>query len=71
MEKSLVIKNTENNKYFTGRYESGWSLDITDAHTYKDEVAVEKELKLQTDPDNDLDFFDGVDCIIVETIYIK
>lgn len=71
MKKSLVIKNEENKKYFTGRYQGAWSLDITDARTYKDEEAVEKELKEQTNPDNDLDFFNGVDCIIIETIYSK
>lgn len=71
MRKLLVIKNTENNKYFTGDYNNWWSLDIDDARTYKNDADVEKEIKEQTNTENDLDAFEDVTCVIIETIYKK
>lgn len=40
MNKKYVIKNTENNKYFTDNYNYFWSLDIKDARAYSDEKAI-------------------------------
>lgn len=71
MTKRLVIKNPENKKYFTGNYDGWWSFDIKDARSYEDEKGIEKEIKEQTNTENDLDSFKGIICVIVETVYIK
>lgn len=68
MKKRLVIKNTENNKYFTGNYNGWWSLDIDNAKKYVIIESLERELAEQYN--NDL-AFEEVTCVIVETIYIK
>jgi len=69
MRKRLVIKNTENNKYFTGNYNGFWSLDIDDAQTFNGEESVEKEIKHLTDPESSNDVFEKVKSVVIETVY--
>lgn len=71
MKKLYVIKNTENSRYFTGDYDCFWSLDIKDAKKYAIIESLERDIEEQTNPENDLDSFEKVKCIIVETIYLK
>lgn len=68
MKKKFVIKNTENNKYFTGNYNCFWSRDINDAKQYVIIESLERELAEQNN--NDL-AFEKVTCVMVETIYVK
>jgi hypothetical protein len=69
MNKKYVIKNTENNKYFTEDYCCFWSLDIKDAHTYLNDEEIEKSIKKATDNEDYDDSFNGVNYILIETVY--
>lgn len=70
MKKKFVIKNTENNKYFTGNYNCWWSRNIDDAKQYVIIESLERDLYTNSNSE-DLDSFNGVNCVIVETIYVK
>lgn len=69
MKKKYVIKNTENNKYFTDNYNYFWSLDINDARAYYDDEQIEETLKKATDDENMDDSFKGVNYVLIETVY--
>lgn len=71
MDRKLVIKNTETNKYYTGDYNGFWSLDIKDAETYSTEGYLEKTLEKENHSDDSNGAFENVKCVIVETIYLK
>lgn len=68
MRKKFVIKNTENNKYFTGNYNCWWSRNIDDAKQYVIIESLERELAEQNN--NDM-AFEKVNCVVVETIYVR
>ncbi len=70
MKKRLVLKDTENNKYFTNEWDPFWSLDINDAHCFDDHAEIEKVIETHTNPENTINSFEDVDCVKVETIYI-
>jgi hypothetical protein len=66
MEKRLVIKNTETNRYFTENYNNFWSLDINDACTYIDYDTIMRDIsRYKKDDDNP---FEKTKSIIIETI---
>lgn len=69
MQKSYVIKNTENNKYFTGDYNCWWVLDIKDARRFRIIESLERELSGLTSSENDLDAMENIKTVVVETIY--
>lgn len=63
-----IIKNAENGKYFTNRYQDGfWSREIADACVFGDEESLELHIqKLRKSSDNP---FDDIKMILIETIY--
>jgi hypothetical protein len=63
-----IIKNTDNGKYFTGRYRDGfWSRDIEDAYLFSDEGEIQKSIrKYQEDSGNP---FEDIKIILIETVY--
>jgi hypothetical protein len=67
MKKSYVIKNTENNKYFTDNYNGFWSLDIRDARRYSIIEALERDMSIISEGDSDT--FENVKTVVLETIY--
>jgi len=69
MQKSYVIKNTENNKYFTCDYKCWWVLDIKEAKRYRIIEALERELGGLKISEDDLDALENVKTVVVETIY--
>jgi len=71
MKKAYVIKNTENNKYFTNDYNGWWSLDIKDADTFATENEVARALTDFMSPENELGAFDDVKSVIIETVWFK
>lgn len=70
MRKKFVIKNTENNKYFTGNYNCWWSRNIDDAKQYVIIESLEREIEEKTN-NSDCDSFEKVTCVMVETIYVR
>lgn len=72
MKKRFVIKNSENNKYYTGSYNCWWSRNIDDAKQYVIIEALEREIEEKTKNIDDVDdAFERVNCVILETIYVK
>ncbi len=63
-----IIKNPDNGKYFTNRYQDGfWSRDIEDACEFGDEDSLELHIqKLRESSDNP---FDDIKMILIETVY--
>jgi hypothetical protein len=71
MKKRFVIKNSENNKYYTGNYNCFWSRNIDDAKQYPIIESLERDIEENTNGSNNLDSFENVKCVIVETIYVR
>ncbi|MBK7362711.1 MAG: hypothetical protein IPJ01_10485 [Micavibrio sp.] len=67
MEKRLVIKNTETNRYFTADYNNFWSLDINEACTYIDCDTIMRDISKLKEEDDD-NPFEKIKNIIIETI---
>lgn len=63
-----IIKNIDNNKYFTDIYQNGfWSKDIEDACLFESEPEIRYYVtKLMESMDNP---FEDVKTMIIETIY--
>ena len=69
MRKRFVLKNLENNKYFTGNYNNWWSLNIADSFEYKEGDDMEHILSLLSEHyDNPIE---GIDYLELVTIYCK
>ena len=74
MEIKKVIINVETGRYYTGRYWSmdekeAWSLDWSDAETFKDEVEVLKTLESENVEIED--FFEDYPCLEIRTLYLN
>lgn len=63
-----IIKNTDNGKYFTDRYQNGfWSRDIEDAYLFSNDDEIHSYIrKLGERMDSP---FENVKMILIETVY--
>lgn len=63
-----IIKNLDNGKYFTKRYQDGfWSRDVEDAHLFINEDSLQFNVqKHRESMDNP---FEDVKMIIIETVF--
>ena len=74
MKIKKVIVDVENGKYYTGRYWSmdekeAWSLDWSDAETFKDEAEVLKTLESENLEIKGF-FYDYL-CLEIRTLYLN
>ncbi len=69
MKKGYVIKNSENNKYFTGDYDGFWSLDIHDSKWHTSEHDAEVTIGKELNSDNGDESFENIQYVIIETIF--
>lgn len=62
-----IIKNTDNGKYFTDRYQNGfWSKDIEEAYLFSDQEDIYYYInKLRESSDNP---FEDIKMILIETV---
>ena len=72
MKKKYILKNIDNNKYWTGRYAVPYSADIRDAEQFNSEQELQDELAV-TDEENYSvrRLFDEVYMFEVGIIYVN
>lgn len=70
MKKQFVLKNSENNKYFTGRYENYWSLNLIDAEYFGSEDEINAKFLVLSAQD-EFEIFEDITFLIVETIFFN
>lgn len=61
-----IIKNTENGRYFTNKYDCFWSKDIEDAYLFPSEDEIHSYLRKIEMMDSP---FENVKMILIETVY--
>jgi len=62
-----IVKNTENGRYFTNKYDCFWSKDIEDAYLFPNEDEIHSFVRgigerMETP-------FEDIKMIIIETVY--
>lgn len=72
MEKVYILKNVDNNKYWTGRYwDYKFTTDIKDARQYFSIDSIEEELKKLCNNENSNSYIEDIEIFEVITLYIK
>lgn len=67
MDRNLIMKDAETQRYFTTRFDTHWTKDYSEAYPFIDEMEIQTKLQHYKHSDYESPFEGKI--LIIETIY--